>query len=94
VRALGVRLRTMPGDQASGSGGAERADMALSPEATGCSQGRNNVGALAALSPDYEVRSHACRPVALGRAVCLSSHRLAGAGEFQVEVADTRPGCA
>src|SRR6267378_2124037 len=29
--------------------------------------------------------------MALGRGVCLSSHRLAGPGDFQVEVADVPP---
>src|SRR6184192_3149612 len=37
----GVRLRTLPGDrEIAGSGAAERADLALSPEATGCVEGR------------------------------------------------------
>src|SRR5258708_23867508 len=36
----GVQLRTLPGDQGvAGSGGAARADLALSPEGTGCFQG-------------------------------------------------------
>src|SRR5882762_3574390 len=53
----GVRLRTMPGDQCvAGSGGAERADMALSPEASGCSQGQEQWWAHSLLfPPDYEV---------------------------------------
>src|SRR5258708_36044405 len=69
----GVRLRTMPGDQGvAGSGGAARADMALAPEATGCSQGQGQGWAHSLLfPPDYEVpaagpadRAPSGRPVA------------------------------
>src|SRR5258708_9510865 len=53
----GVQLRTLPGDQGvAGSGGAERADLALSPEATGCFQGNEQWWAHSLLfPPDYEL---------------------------------------
>src|SRR5881227_2594610 len=53
----GVRLRTLPGDrEIAGSGAAERADLALSPEATGCVEGREQWWAHSLLFPsDYEL---------------------------------------
>src|SRR5256885_1887992 len=52
----GVRLRTLPGDRdIAGSGEAERADLALSPEASGCFEGQEQWWAHSLLFPsDYE----------------------------------------
>src|SRR5207248_45867 len=53
----GVRLRTLPGDRdIAGSGEAERADLALSPEASGCFEGQEQWWAHSLLFPsDYEL---------------------------------------
>ncbi len=49
----GVRLETLPGDDGiAGSGRAERADLVLSPQATGCAQGREQWWTHALLFPD------------------------------------------
>jgi hypothetical protein len=51
--ATGVRLRTLPGDHnVSGSGKAERNDLALSEAATGCAQGAEQWWAHSILFPD------------------------------------------
>ena len=90
----GVRLRTLPGDHGvAGSGGAERADMALSPEATGCFQGQEQWWAHSLLfPPDYEA------PVATPAdpwpwGVVFAFHHTGSQGQanFQVEVADVPP---
>jgi len=91
----GVRLRTLPGDQGvAGSGGAERADLALSPEATGCFQGHEQWWAHSLLFPsDYEL------PVATPAdpwpwGVVFAFHHTGSQGQanFQVEVAGEPPG--
>jgi len=90
----GVRLRTLPGDHGvAGSGGAERADMALSPEATGCFQGQEQWWAHSLLFPfDYEVPvATAADPWPWGVVFAFHHAGSQGQANFQVEVADTPP---
>ncbi|TLZ34281.1 MAG: hypothetical protein E6K24_15770 [Gammaproteobacteria bacterium] len=90
----GVRLRTLPGDrEIAGSGEAERADLALSPEATGCVEGREQWWAHSLLFPsDYEL------PVVTAAdswpwGVVFDFHHTGSTGQanFQVDVADFPP---
>src|SRR5947208_2097620 len=90
----GVRLRTLPGDrEIAGSGAAERADLALSPEATGCVEGREQWWAHSLLFPsDYEL------PVVTAAdswpwGVVFDFHHTGSTGQanFQVDVADFPP---
>lgn len=91
----GVRLTTLPGDDGiAGSGRAERADLALSREATGCSEGAQQWWAHALLFPgDYTL------PVATPAdpwpwGVVFDFHQTGSEGQanFQVEVAGNPPG--
>jgi hypothetical protein len=90
----GVRLRTLPGDQGiAGSGTAERADLSLSPEATGCVEGHEQWWAHSLLFPsDYEL------PVATPAdpwpwGVVFDFHHTGSEGQanFQIDIADFPP---
>jgi hypothetical protein len=91
----GVRLETLPGDQGiAGSGRAERADLALSPGATGCSQGEEQWWTHELLFPDdYAL------PVASGAdpwpwGVVFDFHHTGSEGQanFEIDVAGKPPG--
>lgn len=90
----GVRLRTVPGDRGiAGSGSAERADLALSPEATGCFEGQEQWWTHSLLFPsDYHI------PVATPSdpwpwGVVFDFHHTGSTGQanFQLEIADSPP---
>jgi hypothetical protein len=90
----GVRLETRPGDTGiAGSGTAERADLELSPQATGCQQGAEQWWRHALLFPgDYTA------PVATGAApwpwgVVFDFHQTGSEGQanFEIEVAGQPP---
>jgi len=90
----GVRLRTLPGDRdIAGSGEAERADLALSPEASGCFEGQEQWWAHSLLFPsDYELPvATAADPWPWG--VVFDFHHTGSRGQanFQVDVADFPP---
>jgi hypothetical protein len=90
----GVRLRTLPGDHGiAGSGHAERADLALSPEATGCFEGAEQWWAHSLLfPPDYEAPLvTAADPWPWGVVFAFHHTGSEGQANFQVEIADSPP---
>ncbi|HLY51706.1 MAG TPA: heparin lyase I family protein [Steroidobacteraceae bacterium] len=90
----GVRLETLPGDEGiAGSGRAERADLALSPEATGCSQGQEQWWSHALLFPDDYVEPRRNRDGAWPWGVVFDFHQTGSEGQanFQIDVAGDPP---
>jgi hypothetical protein len=84
----GVRLRTEPGDRGiAGSGSAERADLALSPEATGCAQGEEQWWAHSILFPEDYVAPVATSADPWAWGVVFNFHHTGGGGQanFQIE---------
>jgi hypothetical protein len=84
----GVRLRTEPGDFGiAGSGGAERADLALSQEATGCAQGAEQWWAHSILFPDDYVAPVATSADPWAWGVVFNFHHTGSQGQanFQIE---------
>ena len=91
----GVRLETLPGDQGiAGSGRAERADLALSPEATGCSQGEEQWWTHALLFPDDYVLPLTTPADPWPWGVVFDFHHTGSEGQanFQIDVAGKSPG--
>lgn len=90
----GVRLETRPGDAGiAGSGGAERTDLALSPEETGCSQGVEQWWAHSLLFPrDYRLPV-VTRDNPWPWGVVFDFHHtgLEGQANFQIQVAGKPP---
>jgi hypothetical protein len=90
----GVRLETRPGDsQVAGSGRAERVDLALSPQATGCSQGAEQWWAHALLFPDDYALPVVTRDDPWPWGVVFDFHQTGGEGQanFQIQVAGKPP---
>jgi len=91
----GVRLETLPGDHnIAGSGRAERADLALSPEATGCSQGAEQWWKHALLFPDDYVLPQVTPAEPWPWGVVFDFHHTGSEGQanFQIQVAGKPPG--
>jgi Polysaccharide lyase len=90
----GVRLRTLPGDYGiAGSGRAERADLSLSPEATGCSQGEEQWWSHELLFPDDYVLPRPTHADPWPWGVVFDFHQTGSEGQanFQIEVAGSPP---
>jgi polysaccharide lyase-like protein len=90
----GVRLRTLPGDDAvAGSGTAERTDLALSPEATGCAEGAEQWWTHAVLFPDDYALPVATPTIRWPWGVVFDFHHTGSQGQanFEVEVAGDPP---
>jgi hypothetical protein len=90
----GVRLETLPGDEGiAGSGHAERADLALSPAMTGCSQGQEQWWSHALLFPDDYVLPRRTRADSWPWGVVFDFHQTGSEGQanFQIEVAGDPP---
>jgi Polysaccharide lyase len=91
----GVRLETLPGDdQVAGSGRAERADLALSPQATGCSQGEEQWWSHELLFPDDYVLPRPTRTDPWPWGVVFDFHQTGsgpGQANFEIEVAGEPP---
>jgi hypothetical protein len=90
----GVRLETLPGDHGiAGSGAAERADLSLSPEATGCEQGAEQWWSHALLFPDDYVLPQATRADPWPWGVVFDFHQTGSEGQanFQIDVAGDPP---
>jgi hypothetical protein len=93
VRA--VRLETLPGDQrVAGSGRAERTDLALSPQATGCEEGAEQWWRHALLFPDDYVLPQVTPADPWPWGVVFDFHQTGSEGQanFQVQVAGRPPG--
>jgi hypothetical protein len=89
-----VRLETRPGDRdVAGSGDAERADLVLTPEATGCVPGRQQWWAHSVLFPDDYVAVSPTSRNPWPWSVVFDFHHTGGAGQanFQVEIVDSPP---
>lgn len=89
-----VRLETQPGDSGiAGSGTAERADLVLSPQATGCSQGAEQWWTHALLFPDDYVLPQATAADPWPWGVVFDFHQTGSEGQanFQIEVAGEPP---
>jgi len=85
----GVRLRTEPGDRGvAGSGGAERADLALSVEATGCAEGAEQWWAHSILFPADYVAPATTRAIPWAWGVVFNFHHTGSVGQanFQLEI--------
>jgi hypothetical protein len=90
----GLRLETLPGDQGiAGSGRAERADLALSPQATGCTQGAEQWWKHALLFPDDYVLPQVTAADPWPWGVVFDFHQTGSEGQanFQVQVAGKPP---
>jgi hypothetical protein len=90
----GVRLRTLPGDQGiAGSGNAERADLVLSPEATGCFQGQEQWWAHSLLFPSDYTLPVATPAISWPWGVVFDFHHTGSTGQanFQIEVSGDPP---
>lgn len=90
----GVRLDTLPGDEGiAGSGRAERADLALSPGATGCAQGAEQWWAHALLFPDGYRLPVATRDDPWPWGVVFDFHQTGSEGQanYEIEVAGRPP---
>jgi len=90
----GVRLQTLPGDHSiAGSGAAERADLALSPDATGCEQGAEQWWRHALLFPDDYVLPQVTRADPWPWGVVFDFHHTGSEGQanFQIQVAGKPP---
>ena len=91
----GVRLETLPGDQrVAGSGRAERTDLALSPQATGCEEGAEQWWRHALLFPDDYVLPQVTPADPWPWGVVFDFHQTGSEGQanFQVQVAGRPPG--
>jgi Polysaccharide lyase len=91
----GVRLETRPGDHdIAGSGRAERADLALSPEATGCSEGREQWWTHALLFPDDYAAPLATHSDTWPWGVVFDFHQTGSEGQanFEIDVVGKPPG--
>lgn len=91
----GVRLETAPGDDhIAGSGRAERADLALSPEETGCSQGAEQWWTHALLFPDDYTPPHATAADSWPWGVVFDFHQTGSEGQanFEIDVVGKPPG--
>ena len=90
----GVRLETVPGDERiAGSGRAERTDLALSPEETGCSQGAEQWWTHALLFPDDYTPPHATQADSWPWGVVFDFHQTGSEGQanFEIEVVGKPP---
>lgn len=90
----GVRLETQPGDHdIAGSGRAERADLALSPEGTGCSQGEEQWWTHSLLFPDDYTPPLASRADTWPWGVVFDFHQTGSDGQanFQIDVVGKPP---
>ena len=91
----GVRLETRPGDEdIAGSGGAERTDLTLTPEATGCEQGAEQWWEHTLLFPDDYVLPVADNAHPWPWAVLFDFHHSrigGGQANFEIEVAGRPP---
>ena len=90
----GVRLETMPGDdRIAGSGRAERTDLALSPEETGCSQGAEQWWTHALLFPDDYTAPHATMADSWPWGVVFDFHQTGSEGQanFEIDVVGKPP---
>lgn len=89
-----VRLRTEPGDsEVAGSGAAERADLTLSPSATGCRQGAEQWWAHSVLFPNGYAPPVARSDIAWPWGVVFDFHQTGPQGQpnFQIDVTGTPP---
>lgn len=89
-----VRLETQPGDSGiAGSGSAERADLALSPQATGCSQGAEQWWRHTLLFPADYTAPVATRADPWPWGVVFDFHQTGAEGQanFELEVAGQPP---
>lgn len=85
----GVRLRTEPGDYGvAGSGSAERTDLVLSPEQTGCAEGEEQWWAHSILFPEDYVPPVGTTADPWAWGVVFDFHQSGGEGQanFQIEV--------
>lgn len=90
----GVRLETLPGDDGiAGSGRAERADLALSPQETGCSPGREQWWTHALLFPEDYVPPLATPADAWPWGVVFDFHQTGSEGQanFEIDVVGKPP---
>ena len=90
----GVRLETLPGDQGvAGSGRAERADLALSPQETGCSSGAEQWWSHALLFPDDYTLPVASAVDPWPWGVVFDFHHTGSEGQanFEIDVAGKPP---
>jgi len=90
----GVRLETLPGDERiAGSGGAERADLALSPGETGCSQGAEQWWTHSLLFPDDYTLPVVSRADPWPWGVVFDFHHTGAEGQanYQIQVAGKPP---
>jgi hypothetical protein len=90
----GVRLETLPGDHGvAGSGRAERTDLALSPQATGCEEGAEQWWRHALLFPDDYVLPQVTPADPWPWGVVFDFHQTGSEGQanFQVQVAGRPP---
>jgi hypothetical protein len=91
----GVRLETMPGDEGiAGSGRAERADLALSPQETGCAQGAEQWWTHALLFPDDYTAPRATAADSWPWGVVFDFHQTGSEGQanFEIDVVGKPPG--
>jgi polysaccharide lyase-like protein len=89
-----VRLETQPGDSGiAGSGSAERADLVLSPQATGCSQGAEQWWRHTLLFPADYTAPVATRADPWPWGVVFDFHQTGAEGQanFELEVAGQPP---
>lgn len=90
----GVRLQTLPGDdEIAGSGRAERTDLALSSEETGCSQGEEQWYSHALLFPDDYVAPRRTRDGSWPWGVVFDFHHTGRTGQanFEIDVTGDPP---
>ena len=90
----GVRLETLPGDDGiAGSGRAERTDLSLSPQETGCSPGREQWWTHALLFPDDYVPPQATAADSWPWGVVFDFHQTGSEGQanFEIDVVGKPP---
>ncbi|HLJ38832.1 MAG TPA: heparin lyase I family protein [Steroidobacteraceae bacterium] len=90
----GVRLETLPGDEGiAGSGHAERADLALSAEETGCSQGQEQWWSHELLFPEDYVAPRRSRGGPWPWGVVFDFHHTGPTGQanFEIDVSGDPP---
>ena len=90
----GVRLETRAGDDhIAGSGRAERTDLALSPQETGCSQGAEQWWTHALLFPDDYIPPHATAADSWPWGVVFDFHQTGSGGQanFEIDVVGRPP---
>lgn len=91
----GVRLETLPGDERiAGSGRAERTDLALSAQQSGCSEGAEQWWTHALLFPDDYTPPHATTADSWPWGVVFDFHQTGSEGQanFEIDVAGSPPG--